>query len=56
MGRVETRMYKRRQHRARVFRGIVLLLLLLALVYLGACVLRLQKTCESIWEADPSWN
>ena len=23
---------------------------------LGACVLRLQKTCESIWEADPSWN
>ena len=37
-------------------RPVWLLLLLLALVYLGSCVLRLQKTCESIWEADPSWN
>lgn len=35
MGRVETRMYKRRQHRARVFRGIVLLLLLLAAILLA---------------------
>lgn len=37
-------------------RPVWLLLLFLALVYLGACVLRLQKNCESIWEADPSWN
>lgn len=35
MGRVETRMYKRRQHRARVFRGIMLLLLLQAAILLA---------------------
>lgn len=39
-----------------VARPVWLLLLLLALAYLGACVLRLQKSCESIWEAEPSWN
>lgn len=39
-----------------VARPVWLALILLALAYLGTCVLRLQKNCESIWEADPSWN
>lgn len=31
-------------------------LLALSLAYLGYCLCRLQKTCETIWEANPSWN